>query len=358
MEEGIFVLQHSVFLLLSTHSVYSDLGYRGNAILLQGTPISHLPTARLFAYAKHFDTSPLGLEWVNDQTCVFVYESNLLARTAFPFLQKSASEDPDVDDFVTMKPIPVAIWPPEKRINETLGVGEGLKGVLKMRWARFSDVKKKGAKRESQFYRKHGEGAGKELFDGRDLPPAKRSRIEFSPDRAVEDQERERQRLDAELDNFLREPNDEEETTSGVEEGDHTPDSPPSKMRSDYIASDGRTLLDPEPILFESNLADRSGLKDRLTIPLPRRARGRGGSHRRRVEADDDRELNSVSLWNRLSTTDGDSDGSRRRGSRRNDYGRNTNDSRDGRRRGKGNERPKKTQQELDDELDAFLKQE
>jgi hypothetical protein len=259
-----------------------------------------------------------------------------------------------------MKPIPIAIWPPETRINETLGVGEGLKGVLKMRWARFSDVKKRGAKRESQFYRKHGEGAGKELFNGRDLPPANRSRIETGPEQIVEDQEKLRKRLDAELDNFLREPYEEEETIPGVEEDDHTPGSPPSKMRSDYIASDGRTLLDQlsEPTLFESNPADKLGLKDRLTIPLPRRARGRGGSHRRYVDAEGDQEPNLSSLWDRLSTVDVDSDGSRRRGSRRNDHGRDTNDSRDGRRRGKGNERPRKTQQELDDELDAFLKQE
>ncbi|KAF7776797.1 hypothetical protein Agabi119p4_5190 [Agaricus bisporus var. burnettii] len=292
-----------------------DLSYRGNAILLQGTPISHLPTARLFAYAKHFDTSPLGLEWVNDQTCIFVFESNSLARTAFSHLQKSTLEDPDADDFVTVKPIPVAIWPPETRINQTLGVGEGLKGVLKMRWARFNDVKKRGAKRESQFYRKHGRMLGRS----------------FSMN--VEDQESERKRLDAELDNFLREPDEEEEKISEVEQDDQTPSSPPSKMRSDYIANDGRTLLDrfSDPTLLESNPADRLELKDRLTVPLPRRARGRGGSQRHKADAEGEWESNSSPLWDRLSTLDVDSNGGRRGGLRRGGSRRDADDSRYGR---------------------------
>lgn len=352
-------------LLSSNATLTPDLGYRANAILLQGTPISHLPTARLFAYAKHFDTTPLGLEWVNDQTCIFVYESKSLARTAFTLLQKSTLEDPDGDEYVTAKPIPIAIWPPETRINETLGVGEGLKGVLKMRWATENDVKKKGAKRESEFYRRHGEGAGKELFNGRDLPPVKRARHENIPERNAADPELERKRLDAELDQFLRESDEEVEKVQEAEEGsDHPPRSPPSKMRSDYIANDGRTLLDrfSDATLFESesNPAERLGLKDRLTVPLPRRARGGRGSRRHNeFDTDRERESSSSSLWERLSPADVDSDGSRRRGSSgRNGRGRDTRDAKDGRRKGgRGNDRPRKTQQELDDELDAFLKQ-
>ena len=46
---------------------------------------------------------------------------------------------------MTAKSIPVTLWPPEQRINATLGKGEDLKGVIRMRWARRDDVKKKGA---------------------------------------------------------------------------------------------------------------------------------------------------------------------------------------------------------------------
>jgi hypothetical protein len=42
---------------------------RANALLLHGTPVSSLPTARIFAYATHFDARPVALEWVNDDTC-------------------------------------------------------------------------------------------------------------------------------------------------------------------------------------------------------------------------------------------------------------------------------------------------
>lgn len=376
-----------------THPLPTDVGYRANAILLQGTPISHLPTARLFAYAKHFDTTPLGLEWVNDQTCILVYPSNALARSAFASLQKPSpateattasndanfTPDHDADGFVTAKPIPMTIWPPETRINSSLGVSEGLRGVLKMRWARFDDVKKKGAKHESEFYKKHGEDAGKELFNGRDPPPVKRARINHADGggNSLVDVEMEKRRLDAELDSFLRESDSEGVTADGETgvdkstsppEVDVLPPSPPSKMRSDYIANDGRTLLDrfSDPTLFENdrNPAERTGLglKDRLMMPLPRRRRDRDGEHgtrgaRRRGgdhDVERERESSSGSLWDRLSPADADSDGGRKRrgGSGR----RETRDARRGARR--GDDRPRKTQQELDDELDAFLRQE
>ncbi|KAF5363983.1 hypothetical protein D9756_000945 [Leucocoprinus leucothites] len=328
-----------------------EASYRANAILLQGSPISHLPTARLFAYAKHFDTTPLGLEWVNDQTCVFVYESNSLARTAFTLIQKSALEDPDPDDFVTAKPIPVALWPAEARINQTLGKSEGLKGVLKMRWAKHDDVKKRGAKKESEFYKRHGIEAGKELFNGRDLPPAKRVRNDDS-EHVVLDQDLERRRLDTELDQFLQDSDGDEPRTQEVDEA---PASPPSKMRSDYIANDGRTLLDrfTGPGLFESdrNPAERLGLKDRPIMPLPRRARGGRGTRRVADDVNPDEMSGSGSLWERLTPADVDSDGSRRRGG----LGRHNRDSRGARRRaGRGDDRPKMTQEELDAELDAL----
>ncbi|KAJ7179572.1 hypothetical protein C8R46DRAFT_1345896 [Mycena filopes] len=189
-----------------------DTTNRGNALLLHGTPISSLPTAGLFAYATHFDSHPLGLEWVDDERCVFVFTSKADARAAYRSLQKHISEEPDAEGYITAKPIPVAIWPPEDRINKSL-----------------DDVKKRGAKKDSQFYRKHGWTAGKEKFEEGNAPaPAPKRRRRGSPG---QDDEQEKAALDAELDAFIRaddepEPEPEPDVLS----------SPISKMRSDYMS--------------------------------------------------------------------------------------------------------------------------
>ncbi|KAG6375073.1 hypothetical protein JVT61DRAFT_3857 [Boletus reticuloceps] len=147
-----------------------DSALRTNALFLTGAPISHLPTARVFAYVTHFDAQPIGLEWVNDSSCVLVFESKTLARTAHRYLRKTATEDMDDYGFVTAKSVPVTLWLPEDRISKSLGQGEGLRGTVKMRWAKNGDVKKKGAMKESEFYKKYGTSAGK---DG-DVPQKRR----------------------------------------------------------------------------------------------------------------------------------------------------------------------------------------
>ena len=173
-EGGMYLVLVSVPKLALIHEVVES-PYRENAILLHGSPISHLPTSNIFAYATHFDAHPLGLEWVDDTTCVLVFDSKTDARSAFRFLQKSLAEEPAFDDnSVTAKPIPTPIWPAEDRINAALDKSEGLKGILRMRWARADDVKKKGAKKQSEFYRKYGHNAGKTFEEG--PPPPKRRR--------------------------------------------------------------------------------------------------------------------------------------------------------------------------------------
>ncbi|KAI0047274.1 hypothetical protein FA95DRAFT_1582693 [Auriscalpium vulgare] len=284
-----------------------DSIYRGNALLFQGPPLSHLPTDRIFAYATHFDATPMGLEWVNDTTCVLVFETNSEAENASRLLQKNPDESPDDEGFIAARTVPMTFWPPEQRINASLGKGEGLKGPVRMRWALVSDVKKKGARQDSQFYRKHGKDAGKlgekrggADADEEDSPTKRRRRNE--PDPLL------RAQLDDELDSFLREdsPND-------------APPSPPSKMRSDYIADDGKSLLQRTSDIRPESLASR------VTARLPRRGRRRRGQE----DAADVRvQISKESV----------------RGDRR-DTG--------GRRR---EPRPRKTQQELDDELEAFLR--
>ncbi|KAJ7229138.1 hypothetical protein GGX14DRAFT_345249 [Mycena pura] len=336
---------------LAAHSK-PDTTLRGNALLFHGSPIANLPTARLFAYATHFEVHPLGLEWVDDQSCVFVFNAKSDARAAYRLLQKQLTEEPDSEGFITAKPIPVAIWPPEERINNSLGTGEGLKGTIRMRWARPDDVKKRGAKKESKFYRKHGTLAGKEHYDDSPVqaPPAAKRRRRGSS--AEEDRDRERAALDAELDAFIRaddapEPEPEPEPELELELAPET--APVSKMRSDYIAPDGRTLLERTSVMRMRP----DTLESRLTAPLPRRARGT-------MYADileDTGRGETVLEWGR---DERDTQWGREREPRRN--GRSGDSRRDGgRRTGRGgerrsrNERPVMTREDLDAELEAFL---
>jgi len=272
---------------------FPDTTYRANALLFQGSPISQLTTARLFAYATHFDTHPLGLEWVDDQTCVFVFETKHAAREALIRLRKA--EEEDIEGLLPAKAIPMTLWPAEVRLSNTLGQGEGLKGSIRMRWATHEDVKKKGAKSESQFYKKHGETAGKELHGER--APAKRRRGEDGSDSSSL-----AARLDAELDDFRR---------------DDRSASPPSKMRSDYIATDGRSLVE------RATASHPDGLGARISAAPVRRSRGGRSKNEER------------------------GDYARVRPARR--------PARERSREGRSQARPRKTQEELDAELDAFL---
>ncbi|KAI0829387.1 hypothetical protein BC628DRAFT_1130503 [Trametes gibbosa] len=281
------------------------LATRDNAILLQGSPISHLPTSNIFAYATHFEAQPLGLEWVDDKTCVLVFDSKTAARTAFHTLQKSVAEEPSAEDgTITAKPIPTTIWPAEYRISKTLGKSDGLKGTLRMRRARVEDVKKKGARNQSEFYKKYGQDAGKSFEDG--PRPAKKRRDDGDGSQATE-----RARLDAELDRFL------------ADDEDTPPAEPPSRMRSDYIGDSGKTLLE----------RTEGGLASRLIAPLPRRGREKRDEVHR--------------LWDRGKNEEGYQDNIKPRSRRAR--------STEGRRAKQP--RSRATAADLDAELDAFLQE-
>ena len=274
---------------------------RPNALLLRGKPIAHLSTKLIFEYITHCEAKPLGLEWVDDTTCVILFASSVAATTALSLLQRTASETPDECGFVQAKSVPMAFWPPKERIDASLGKGEGLKGALFLRWAEVTDVKQRGARSRSEFYRKHGaDGPGGDARreDGQE---AKR---------------RKQEELDDELDAFLREESPDEASR---------PASPLSKMRSDYIEErkGGEKSLLERTSQMRAYFTDeedtdswKKGLETRITSPRetgrPRDVESARGSHRRGNWADG--------------------------GEMRSRHG-----------------RPRKSQQELDDELDAFL---
>ncbi len=174
-----------------------------------------------------------------------------------------------------------------------------------MRWARVDDKKKRGAKKDSAFYKKHGVEAGKESA-GFGVVPASATAaaaaaeggslarrlgpvgdtLENRISSSSPGRKRKRGGKD-DIDEFLGEDMNEEE-----------PAEPPSKMRSDYIVQAGR-----------------------VTARLPKRTRGREGN------------------W-------AEDEESRRRGGRRRGRNRVIETSEPPR---------KKTREELDEELEAFL---
>jgi Nuclear cap-binding protein subunit 3 len=281
-----------------------DSTRRPNALLLHGHPIAHLPTKRIFEYVTHFGAEPLGLEWVDDTTCVLLFASSVAATTALSQLQRTSSEMPDEHGFVQAKSIPMAFWPPKERIDVSLGKGEGLKGTLLLRWAEVTDVKKRGARNRSEFYRRHG-------VDGQPSGEARR-------EDAQEAKRRRQEELDDELDAFLREDSPDEASRSA---------SPPSKMRADYIEKKSRekSLLERTSQMRAYCTDDedvdswKKNLEFRMTSPREI------GRPQRRPAGEGVRGLG----WRGSRTEDGEMR------------------SRQG--------RPRKSQQELDDELDAFL---
>lgn len=223
---------------------------------------------------------------------MLVFESKTLARAAHGFLRKTAAEDLDDDGFITAKPIPVTLWLPEDRISKSLGQGEGLRGTIKMRWAKNDDVKKKGAVKESEFYKKYGIRAGK---DG-DVPQKRRR-----DERALLDASQ----LDDDLDAYL-----------GNER--RTSYSPPPTQTHATQMSDSMS-----PMERTSSLDSSANLRHRISS-TPRNSRPRDALTSRSSD---------------VGRLHGDQQGSSRRGKGR----------------GRRNPRPQKTQKELDDELDAFL---
>lgn len=255
--------------LLCLLACFVDETLRPNAILMQGMPISNLPTSNIFAYVGHYDVKPIGLEWVDDVTCVLVFETRRAAVTSYASLVKPGEEEPDVFGLSAAQPIPPGVSPPKSKSGgDDVVVSESdLFGGIRVRWARKDDVKQRGAKGQSKFYQRHGETAGK---DGKGFfsdPPSKRKRRETD--------EQFRARLDQDLEDFA--------TGEGR---------PLSRMRADNMEGQGSSAVVIE-------LAGSEGRRRPL--------------HER------------------------DSSG-RRRG-----------------RRG-GEARPRKSQQELDDELDTFLR--
>ncbi len=182
----------------------------------------------------------------------------------------SRAMDMDEEGYAIAKSVPAPLWPPEDRINRSLGVGDGLKGVLRMRVARFDDVKKRGARNNSEFYRKHGSEAGKDPAVN-----ALRTERKFGTDEV--DEEQKRRQLDDELDNFLAQDEDVENGSSGdpdlsqrISTSSPNDDSATlSRMRSDALDADVRssTTQKKRARNFPGRPAHESNLQNASRLP-------------------------------------------------------------------------------------------
>jgi len=203
-----------------------DSNRRPNAILIRGPPIIHLSTDKIFAYCGHYATAAEQIEWVDDQSCVLVYPSSSTAMAAFSALRKARESSTAIEigmegdeEMVVCQPVPALLWPMGERLAKSLGKSQGLTGQIMMRWALRTDVKERGSRDKSEYYKRHG--------DPNDTNPWERSnkrrredddgllpgRYDGANDRGM--RERERAALDAELDAFAsREENDFEGTAS------------------------------------------------------------------------------------------------------------------------------------------------
>ena len=53
---------------------------------LSGQPITQLSTSRIFAYLTHYGAAPLGIEWIDDQSCNVVFKDHQGSRLALEYL--------------------------------------------------------------------------------------------------------------------------------------------------------------------------------------------------------------------------------------------------------------------------------
>ncbi|CED83810.1 Protein of unknown function DUF2414 [Phaffia rhodozyma] len=154
-----------------------DPSIRRNALYFEGSPLTELPTEKVFTYITSFSTSlPLGIEWISDdrlcavfpsQTSASVALSALLLKPVEEVLENSRSL---LDATADSQYVPTFLWPAEMRPGPARSrvdeMGEGkddavMRARMGIRWAKTTDKKAGRAHNASSFYRKHGQSAGR-----------------------------------------------------------------------------------------------------------------------------------------------------------------------------------------------------
>ncbi|KZT51264.1 hypothetical protein CALCODRAFT_503750 [Calocera cornea HHB12733] len=371
-----------------------ELGYRQNALLLQGEPISHLPTDQVFAYVTSYAPVPIGLEWVDDTTCVVLFSSSTVARAARRFLLADSPAEgdpmPDPLELLPAKLVLEEAWPEKARVAEADDIRTALQGQVFVRQAKLNDVKQRDARERSRFYSTYGTRAGKEGYgerkrrredDEEEMAPEKRRALDDELDAYLADEPSERDRrkragLDEQLDAYLVSDN----LPNGYSESNGERRIPrPRRERRDPPTREERAARRQQAL--DAQLDDYVEKDDVQTMPSrmrsdwteearereysPDRQGGRDGFGRRRANRYEDappvaRPMREAERWKR----NGDvgevvDDGERRRGRRdrsgrgpRRNGGLGDAPAEGGRR---SNPRLRKNQDELDAELEAYL---
>lgn len=178
---------------------------RPYSLFLSGDIVGKLSTQQLLAYASEFcDPPPYGMEWIDDQRCVFLWHESHDFRQAWKGLLLDPPERGlprhGQEDFFNLLPA--------RNVPSTLSKIDPIDDVvqIRIRPATTADVKQKTQYRNSRWYGNHGRRAGK---IGDSPPRPERSRREMSPERWQND----KANLDEELD--------------GISKGDYRDYSPP-----------------------------------------------------------------------------------------------------------------------------------
>ncbi|KZP00055.1 hypothetical protein CALVIDRAFT_533718 [Calocera viscosa TUFC12733] len=369
-----------------------ELGYRQNALLLQGEPIAHLPTDQIFAYVTSYAPTPIGLEWVDDTTCVVLFSSSTVARGARRFLlfDSPAEGDPLPEplELLPAKPVLEEAWPPKARVPEADDIRAALHGQLFVRQAKLNDVKQRDARGKSRFYSTYGTQAGKEGYGPRkrrreeddegEVGGEKRRALDEELDAYLADEPSERDRrkkagLDEQLDAYLV--GDEPMNGHGERNGERRVPRP-RRERRDPLTREEREARKQQAL--DSQLDAYVEADDIDTMPSrmrsdwteearerefsPERTGGWDGFGRRRENRYEEappvaRPMRETERWKRsgeeeVLAEEGERRPRRGRGGRGRRDGRNGDAPEGGRR---SNARPRKNQDELDAELEAYL---
>ena len=142
-----------------------DAVVRPYSLFLVGDIVGKLSTQQLLAYASEFcDPPPYGMEWIDDQRCVFLWHESHDFRQAWRGLLLDPPEggmarhgQPHFFDLHAARNVPSTL----SKVDPTTSDVDTDAVQIRVRPATTADVKQKTQYRNSRWYSNHGRRAGK-----------------------------------------------------------------------------------------------------------------------------------------------------------------------------------------------------
>ncbi|TIA89255.1 hypothetical protein E3P99_02168 [Wallemia hederae] len=151
----------------TTHDTVNidDAVVRPYSLFLVGDIVGKLSTQQLLAYASEFcDPPPYGMEWIDDQRCVFLWHESHDFRQAWRGLLLDPPEggmarhgQPHFFDLHAARNVPSTL----SKVDPTTSDADADAVQIRVRPATTADVKQKTQYRNSRWYSNHGRRAGK-----------------------------------------------------------------------------------------------------------------------------------------------------------------------------------------------------